>query len=104
MVRRRVIVCEPLREFGCLLVHIVCLVRNAEFGENDFASAKTVRLDHVAPDIEKAGMYLFDNIGPRIEKVFRTILKIRAAPVVDRQIGRLQAHAHRTVEDDDLFF
>ena len=48
-------------------------------------------------------MHRLDRVRPRVKQILGAILKLRPAPIVDRQIERLQITAHRPIENDDLF-
>ncbi len=102
--RSRIIACKPLCKLGRFFVDVICLFDNAKFSEHDLAAAKAVGLDDVAADIQKAGVHLFDRVGPRIKQIFGAVLEIRPAPIVDGQIQRLQIAAHRAVENYDPLF
>ncbi len=103
LVRRRIIPRQPLCELGRFLVHVIRLFDDAELRQHDLAAAKTVRFDHVAADFQEAAMHRLDRVRPRIEQILRAILKLRPAPVVKRQLQRLQIAPHRPVKNDDSF-
>ena len=105
----RFVVCRitarhPLCQFRRLKINIVGLIRDPKLDQYNFASAKAVRLDNIAPDIQKRRMDSLDSIGPCIKQILGAVLKIRPAPILDRQTQRLQIRPHRTVKNDDLFF
>jgi hypothetical protein len=49
-------------------------------------------------------MNIQNSVRARVNQILRTVLKIRAAEIVQRQILRHQIRSHRAVENDDFFF
>ena len=65
---------------------------------------KVSGLDHVHADLEEGAVDRLDDLGLRDDEVVVAAVVLLAAEVLGGQVLRLQAGAHRAVEDQDLLF
>ena len=102
--KRRIIIRQPFSKLRRFQIDIVGLRDHPEFRQHDFAAAEAVRFDDITADFQKSDVNFFNRFGFRIKQIFRAVLKIRAAPIFNRQILPLQITAHRAVKNDYFFF
>jgi hypothetical protein len=60
-----------------------------------------IGLQHVAASIHERGVNLFDQVGPRDHQVVAVAFGSRSAEILGGEIERVDARAHRAVEDQD---
>ena len=81
----RIIIGDMLRHLRRFEIHIVSFFDNPEFRQNDFRTAESIRFNHIAARFEKIAMNNLNRVRRRVNQILRTILKIRAAEIFQRQ-------------------
>jgi len=88
-------------DLGGHAVQLACLLNQSELGQNDFVGPEGVGFDRIAADLQESAMDLTDDVRPAQAQNLGAVLQ---APVIgQRQIERMDAGSHGSVEDQDAF-
>src|SRR5262249_45939430 len=81
------------------LVDLMNFVFQAEFAENDAASAESIRLNYIGAGFEVGGVNVLNNVRTAQDQNFRAVLF--APEIIERRVALLNLSAHGAVIDED---